>query len=229
VARRVVDEGHRTTSPVHCAAMSDPADRPAPAPGLAHRDAGHAPAVLIPVKAFHLAKVRLASALSASDRSTLARDMADTVVAAAGDLPVAIVCDDDDVAAWARGHGALVVWRPGFGLNAAVTDGVAALAEAGHERVIVAHADLPHARDLAWVADFDGITLVPDRRDDGTNVVGLPASCGFTFAYGPGSFARHRAEAEALGVAVRVVHEPRLGWDVDVPEDLTAPDWSPAG
>jgi 2-phospho-L-lactate guanylyltransferase len=193
------------------------------------RTAATAAAVLIPVKAFHLAKVRLASALSAHDRSALARSMADAVVAAAHDLPVAVVCDDDAVADWARERSALVIWRPGFGLNAAVDDGVRALAAEGHERVIVAHADLPHATDLSWVADFDGITLVPDRRDDGTNVVALPSSCGFTFSYGPGSFARHRAEAERLGLPVRVVHEPRLGWDVDVPDDLIAPDWSPAG
>ena len=186
-------------------------------------------AVLIPVKAFRLAKVRLASALSAADRSALARDMADTVLAAAHDLPVAVVCDDDEVAAWAHERGARVVWRPGRGLNPAVTDGVAALAAAGHRRVIVAHADLPHAVDLAWVAEFDGITLVPDRHEDGTNVMALPSDCGFTFSYGSGSFARHVAEAERLGLPVRVVHEARLGWDVDVPEDLIAPDFSPAG
>jgi 2-phospho-L-lactate guanylyltransferase len=215
--------------------MPEPDDLRAPVPGDRDPRSGARAsavgdlAVLIPVKAFHLAKVRLASALSAADRLALARHMADTVVAAAGDLPVAVVCDDDEVASWAHTHGARVVWRPGRGLNAAVTDGVAALAAAGHRRVIVAHADLAHARDLAWVADFDGITLVPDRHDDGTNVIALPTDSGFTFSYGQGSFARHRVEAERLGLPVRVVHEPRLGWDVDVPEDLIAPDWSPTG
>jgi 2-phospho-L-lactate guanylyltransferase len=106
---------------------------------------------------------------------------------------------------------------------------VAALAAAGHGRVIVAHADLPHARDLAAVADFAGITLVPDRRDDGTNVVVLPTACGFTFDYGVGSFVRHLAEAERVGLPVRIVREPRLSWDVDVPDDLITPDFSRAG
>ena len=83
-----------------------------------------------------------------------------------------------------------VIWRPGRGLNGAVADGVAALAATGHDFVIIAHGDLPHAVDLAWIAEFDGITLVPDRRDDGTNVVGLPARAhtSFRFAYGSGSF-----------------------------------------
>jgi 2-phospho-L-lactate guanylyltransferase len=86
--------------------------------------------------------------------------------------------------------------------------------------VIVAHADLPLATDLAWLAYFSGVTLVPDRREDGTNVACVPARAGFQFSYGPGSFARHQAEARARGLALRIVREPLLAWDVDVPADL---------
>ena len=43
---------------------------------------------------------------------------------------------------------------------------------------------------------------------------------GFTFSYGPGSFARHGAEAHRLGLALRVVREPSLAHDVDLPADL---------
>jgi len=170
--------------------------------------------------------VRLAPALSPAERAALARTMADHVLRAAAPLPVHVVCDDDEVASWATAAGAAVVWTPGRGLDGAVAEGVAGLAAVGVDRVIVAHADLPHAEALAWVADFDGITLVPDRRDDGTNVIGLPAASGFGFAYGPGSFARHRAEAERLGLSVRVLREPRLGWDVDQPADLEQPEWA---
>jgi 2-phospho-L-lactate guanylyltransferase len=142
------------------------------------------------------------------------------VVAAAAPLPVSVVCDDDEVARWARKVGAAVLWRPGRGLNQAVHDGVTALAASGYRRVVVAHADLPRATSLAWVAAFPGITIVPDRRDDGTNVLSLPTDAGFQFSYGAGSFRRHAAEGRRLGLAVRVVREPELGWDVDVPGDL---------
>ena len=80
--------------------------------------------VLIPVKAFAEAKVRLASALDTASRAELARRMAEVVIAAAAPLPVAVVCDDPDVAEWARSRGAEVFWRPERGLNAAVADGV---------------------------------------------------------------------------------------------------------
>jgi 2-phospho-L-lactate guanylyltransferase len=181
-------------------------------------------AVLIPVKAFADAKVRLAPALPPHERAALARAMGATVIAAACGLPVSVVCDDDEVARWAAALGATPILRPGRGLNGAVADGVAALAEAGADRVIVAHADLPLATDLRPVAaDPVGVTLVPDRRADGTNVLCLPASAPFVFQYGPRSFAHHRDEAGRLGLPCRVIDDARLAWDVDVPEDLPYP------
>lgn len=176
--------------------------------------------MLVPVKSFGDAKLRLAPALSPERRARLAREMADRVVASAGHLPVAVVCDDREVASWARSAGALVIWEPGRGLNGAVQEGVRRLGEAGVDLVIVAAGDLPLATDLSWIADFPGITIVPDRHGDGSNVIAVPPSAGFSFSYGPGSFSRHVGEAERTGVAFRVVRDTPLAWDVDVPEDL---------
>jgi 2-phospho-L-lactate guanylyltransferase len=182
--------------------------------------------VLIPVKAFDEAKVRLAPAVAPRERRRLAVAMAEHVVRSAGSLPVAVVCDDPEVASWATGVGAIALPEPGRGLNNAVTAGVEKLASLGATRVIVAHADLPLATDLGWVARFPGVTLVPDRRDDGTNVACVPVRSGFRFAYGPGSFLRHSVEARRLELPLRVVREPRLGHDVDIPADLA---YAPAG
>jgi 2-phospho-L-lactate guanylyltransferase len=181
-------------------------------------------AVVVPVKAFGAAKVRLAAALTPAARATLARRMADRVVLAAGPLPVTVVCDDPEVREWAEAAGAAVQWTPGLGLDGAVAAGVEAVAAAGFDRVVVAHADLPLATGLAHVVGVEGVVLVPDRRADGTNVIALPAASGFAFAYGPGSFARHHDEALRLGLAVEVREDLALGWDVDVPDDLRLPD-----
>jgi 2-phospho-L-lactate guanylyltransferase len=181
-------------------------------------------AVLVPVKSFRQAKRRLTKVLTAAERATLARRMANRVIAAARDLPVAVVCDDEDVAAWAAEAGAEVVWAPGRGLDGAVAHGVDRLHRQGASRIVVSHADLPLARDLRPVADFDGVTVVPDRHGDGTNVICVPGGAGFRFAYGAGSYRRHRAEAERLGLAVRVIDDDvRLAWDVDRPADLEFP------
>ena len=178
--------------------------------------------MLVPVKAFDHAKGRLdARARRARSRADLARAMADRVLDAARPLPVAVVCDDNDVADWACRHGALVVWEPGRGLNGAVEAGVDRLRDAGVVQVTVSHADLPRASGLAAVGETAGITLVPDRYGNGTNVIALPADAGFQFSYGPGSFARHSAEAGRLRLPLRVLDLPDLAWDVDEPRDVS--------
>lgn len=181
-------------------------------------------AVVVPVKAFHDAKRRLAPVLSPSEREGLARRMATNVVSAAGDLPVTVVCDDPAVRDWAASVGAVALWTPGLGLDGAVEAGVVHSAEQGADRVLVAHADLPLARDLRPFVGRTGVVVVPDRHTDGTNVIAIPASSGFRFGYGPGSFLRHRAEATRLGLPVEVHADPDLSWDVDVPADLAVPD-----
>jgi 2-phospho-L-lactate/phosphoenolpyruvate guanylyltransferase len=178
--------------------------------------------VLVPVKAFADAKQRLGEVLPAADRERLARAMAARVVASAAPLDVWVVTDDADVAEWALEQGATPLRQERAGLNAAVTDAVAVLAAAGVDRVIVAHGDLPFATDLAALAEGEGVTVVPDRHDDGSNVLVVPTGVGFRFAYGPGSFARHLLEAERLELAARVVRDAGLGWDVDRPDDLVA-------
>jgi 2-phospho-L-lactate/phosphoenolpyruvate guanylyltransferase len=181
--------------------------------------------VLVPVKGFDQAKARLSGLLSPGQRRELAGRMAARVVAAGAPLPVFVVCDDLEVAGWAEAHGATPLLRPGRGLNGAVESGVAALRERGFDVAVVAHSDLPLAADLAMLAPWPGVTLVPDRRDDGTNVAVVPSGVGFRFAYGAASFRRHGAEATRLGLSLRVVRQPHLGWDVDVPDDLDFADF----
>jgi len=179
-------------------------------------------AILVPVKQFQAAKGRLAGILSPARRAALARHLATGVVHAAHGLPVAVVCDDPEVATWARDLHALVIWEPGRGLNGAVEEGVRHLGAAGVSRVGVVHGDLPFATDLRWICGFDGITLIPDRLHEGTNVIAIPADSGFSFSYGPGSFARHVGESQRLGLPRRIIHGSPLSWDVDLPTDLVA-------
>ena len=122
--------------------------------------------------------------------------------------------------------GAAVVWTPDLGLNGALDAAVARAAEAGVARVVVVHADLPFAHDLVRFAEAlspGEVVLVPDRHRDGTNVLAMDPRRPIAMAYGAGSFERHRRTAVDSGLAVRVVHDEALSWDVDGPEDLHAP------
>jgi 2-phospho-L-lactate guanylyltransferase len=186
-------------------------------------------AVLVPVKRFTAAKGRLASVLSNADRARLAEWMATGVLAAVADLPTYLACDDEDVRRWALANDAQVLWGPGLGLNGAVDDGVARIAADGHDHVIVTHADLARPWGLADLVAPRRITLVPDTRRDGTNVMAFPLTEPIRASYGAGSFARHLAQAElarrrgveVVGVDVR--DDPDLSLDVDTPEDLARP------
>jgi len=185
-------------------------------------------AVLVPIKAFADAKQRLRTVLSDTERRLLAQHCAETVLAAAHELAVSVVCDDDGVAEWARAHGAEVVNTPSEGLNPAIAEGVAALAAAGFDMIVVAHGDLPLADDLRPVAatGTDTVTLVPDLVYDGTNVLVLPAGLSgrFGFRYGRGSFAAHLSEALRCGASVRVLRVPALAHDIDTPDDFDRPE-----
>lgn len=177
-------------------------------------------ALLVPVKAFTEAKHRLAAALGDAERAALARRLGAIVLGARGSLDAFVACDDGAVADWAVEAEAFVLWTPGLGLSGAVNAGVAYLAAHGFDLAVVAHADLPFVESFDGFGREEDVTIAPDWRRDGTNVCAVPTRAGFNFAYGPGSFARHRAEARRLGLALEVVEDDRYGRDIDVPDDL---------
>jgi len=177
-------------------------------------------AVVLPIRSFTNAKARLADALSPATRAEIAHRMADRVADAAGSLRVVVVSGAAEVQEWASHRGFEVIPDPG-NLDAAAAAGREHLRTLGYRRVVIAHADLPHARSLAPLEGAGAlVALVPCHRDDGTNVLSVPTDAPFEFAYGPGSFRRHVAEAHRLGLGIRVVRAPDLAVDVDAPEDL---------
>lgn len=177
-------------------------------------------AVVIPLRGFD-GKARLGGSLDPPRRRDLIERLATGVVRAARSHDtVLVVSADPAVRTWAEGLDVDVVPDPGAGLDDAVEAGRAAALRRGATGMLVAHADLARPGPLAHLVVTDGVLLVPDRRRDGTNVLGIRPDTPFRFAYGPGSFDRHRAEAERNGLELTIVEDPDLGWDVDLPADL---------
>lgn len=188
----------------------------------------HAPpgTVVVLVKDFASAKARLAPALSAPQRSALAEQMAAGVLAAAeqieGRLATVVVGDTAEVARWATARGARGLVQPEPGLDAAARAGWAAAT--GGAWTMIAHADLADPGALPEVIAHwapGRAVLVPDRHRDGTNVMVLPAEVTPPFAYGPGSYARHRSACAAMGLEVHSLTDTGLSHDVDSPADLS--------
>ena len=179
--------------------------------------------MLVPVKRFAAAKGRLRGTLHDRDRAGLAEWMATRVLSTVAELPAFVACDDPEVRRWAEARGAEVLWGPGLGLNGAVDDGIDRLIHRGARQLLVSHADLPRPERLLDVPAPGRITLVPDRRRDGTNVMSFPSSHRIRATYGAGSFRRHLGQAMRTGTAVEVRPDPELSLDLDTIEDLTHP------
>lgn len=199
-------------------------------------------AVVVPVRAFDLGKSRLADSFDAAERETLARAMAEIVVAprhdtghdTGHDTDWFVVCDDDGIAEWARGRNARPINVSARGLNAALDAARAdVLTATSAAWIAIAHADLPLAHDLVDIVrtavetrfrddEPDVVLIAPDRHRDGSNVVVVPRQLlpRWEFRYGPGSFGAHLDLAHELGVAVTVIDHPHLTTDVDTVDDL---------
>ena len=179
---------------------------------------------IIPVKGTELGKQRLAGVLAAAPRQDLVAAMLRHVVAA---INGAAAIDRIALLGPSR-HGLPERFEllpdPGTGLNPALASALATAMAAGSARLVIVFADLPQltSQEVALLAAARGIAIAPDRHGTGTNALSLPlpAASGFTFAFGPDSFARHQAEAARIGLPLQPIHSPGLQRDIDAPADL---------
>ena len=124
-------------------------------------------------------------------------------------------------------EGMLLLDEPGD-LNTALGGALARIVQSEFcpDGVIVVAADLPCLApldlDLLASAPHRSLAIAPDRHGTGTNALSLPLpeAAEFRFQYGTDSAARHRHEAERLGLAVETILSPGLEKDIDEPADL---------
>jgi 2-phospho-L-lactate guanylyltransferase len=182
--------------------------------------------VVIPVKAPSVCKLRLAPVLAEAERAKLVAAMLGRVVAAAqaarGVDGVALVGPSrhglpEDVE---------LLHEAGTGLNHALDMAREELSRRGVTRMLAVAGDLPGltADDVERLAALpvDTLGIATDRHGTGTNALSLPlpAAAKFAFAFGQDSFARHRSEAERLGLRIAPVTSDGLAQDIDDPADL---------
>lgn len=188
-------------------------------------------AIVIPVKEFHEAKKRLAPHLSPDDRASLAQSMCEdffNVVARVRAVDrVFVVSKEPRVLRQARELG----WETiAEARQISESDSVDAAshycAERGVQALLRLPVDIPLAEPEDIEAVFEGLEgvpatiLIPSSDGTGTNAILRSPPTLFRSHFGPNSFVRHLAEAEACGVRVQVFRNPRLELDVDEWEDL---------
>lgn len=193
--------------------------------------AGAAIWAVVPMKALAEAKRRLAPAHPPAMRRALAvamfKDVLAALSAAHGFGGILVATPDPDIAAIARGHGAIPFGNhAGAGLNAAVAAAGRQLARDGQRAMLVLPGDVPAARpeeiDALVAAHRDGhdAVIVPAHDGLGTNALLVAPPDAIDFAYGADSFAAHLAATRQAGLSPLVLRLPGIGLDCDTPEDL---------
>jgi 2-phospho-L-lactate guanylyltransferase len=185
--------------------------------------------ILLPVKNLGKAKQRLAPVLDQSARTELAQAMLADVVAA-----IAAFAGDEVILATSDPFAVELATRYGFEVirdeaNVSETDAIemATLAcEArGIQSTLVIPGDIPliETADLRAIYDASpqaGSVMVSSADKRGTNaVLRRPASL-FPLRFGNDSFMPHLAAAIAANKSCVVLSLPRIGLDIDTPEDL---------
>jgi 2-phospho-L-lactate/phosphoenolpyruvate guanylyltransferase len=197
--------------------------------------ASEGPWAIVPVKTLSDAKQRLAGVLPLAARRQLMLTMLQDVLATLGQVerlgPVLVVTPDAAAASMAERSGARVLHEEqSRGHSAAAMAGFAYARAHGAACALTLPADAPcvtpgevsRLLDAALPAAGTRVVLVPSHDRDGTNGVLAAPPDAFAVSFGPGSFARHLAHAEARGLDCRVVELDGLGQDVDEPRDLDA-------
>jgi 2-phospho-L-lactate guanylyltransferase len=188
---------------------------------------------VVPVKPFRMAKRRLSAALSAAERTRLARVMLEDVLGAIAAsrhvlAGLIVLTADDEAATIARRHDALVLVEAApAGLNAAIERAIDHLAGTPEAGVLVIPADLPHVSPIA-VEEIVGllsarpvVALVP-ATGGGTNLLACKPAGVIPPGFGPNSFDRHCQAAREAGVTPTILAWSDLGRDIDRPDDLAA-------
>jgi 2-phospho-L-lactate guanylyltransferase len=186
---------------------------------------------LLPVKAPKHAKQRLSGLYSAEQRERLARAMFEevlgTLCTVEGLARVVVVTTDEIAADRARALGADVFAEDEQQSHSISADAAARKAfELGASTILLLPIDVPLVTKEeieSLIAEAGpGLLIVPSADGTGTNVLVRTPPSVIESRFGPGSFRKHVSQAEAAGVAVKVLRPPGLLFDIDTPEDIEA-------
>ena len=163
-------------------------------------------AILIPVKRFDEAKLRLAGVLGPRARRRLVLSMLGDVLEAAAAWPLRLlVTSDADAALVAERAGWSIIPDPGAGLNAAVTAGTQRAVAEEAAALLVLPFDVPLVTpgELTELFAIDADVIV-SRSDDGgtTGLLRRPPGA-IDARFGPASAVAHADAARRAGLRVR--------------------------
>jgi len=190
-------------------------------------------ALLLPIKDLRNAKQRLAGVLTPEERFGLVQAMfADTVRAAHSvrrAQKIFVVTNYAPAMQMAQKNGWEILHEDRQISESVSVDAASRqCAERGITAVLRLPLDLPlvESRDIDELLEVEcsapALVIVPSRDGTGTNAILRTPPTLFPSHFGPGSFAKHCAEAERAGAQILLRRNFRLEMDVDDEADLRA-------
>jgi 2-phospho-L-lactate guanylyltransferase len=188
--------------------------------------------ILVPVKDLRRAKQRLAPLMTQEERTRLAWAMLESTFAAVASARnidrIAVVTLYPPAIELAEKHGMeLIAETEQISESASVDFGSKEAKRRGARSVLRLPIDLPliTAGDIETILEHDGeepsVVIVPSRDGAGTNAILRRPPDLFPSHFGPGSLAKHLAEAERAGADCRVIELHRVALDIDEPNDVS--------
>jgi 2-phospho-L-lactate guanylyltransferase len=192
--------------------------------------------ILIPVKDLARAKQRLAGLMTQEERTRLAWTMLENTFAAAARARnvdrIAVVTLYEPAIELARKYRMeLIAESEQISESVSVDFGSKEAKNRGATSALRLPIDLPliTAADIETVLECDGehdarppaVVIVPSRDGTGTNAILRRPPDLFPSHFGPGSLAKHLAEAKRAMADCKIIELPRIALDIDDPDDVS--------
>jgi 2-phospho-L-lactate guanylyltransferase len=186
---------------------------------------------IVPVKDLSRAKERLSPILPQGERRALAYAMLEDVLRAIKGSRLLdrlfVVTLDENAIEFAMSLGVEVIReKEQHGESDSVDFASGICKDMGAESVLVIPGDAPLTtpEDIDFILErekpYPSAILIPARDEMGTNAILRKPPDAFPSRFGYDSFRKHIYEARKRGIPYEVYRLPRIGLDIDEPEDL---------
>jgi len=190
--------------------------------------------LVLPMKSLREGKSRLAPVLDLQQRRQLLEYLLLRTLARAADFPglqrTLLISGCSETRALAAALGTQVLEETtGAGLNGALRQAQRELRRQSVSRMLVIPCDLPlvEANDLLSLAEAGSaqcVAIAPDETRHGTNGLCFETSLDFVFSFGPDSYMHHVEQTNQLGLQHLSIENPRLAFDLDLPQHFHRSD-----
>ena len=186
---------------------------------------------IIPIKPLRRGKSRLSSVLSELERENLNQNLLIRTINCLKQVKeidqIVVISHDPAALSYSREFGVKTIQENrNTNLNNALRKATQAAKAFNASKILIIPADLPFMmpEDLVELLNKSKsspeIIISPDRKMYGTNALFINPTGILDYDFGQWSFKKHVEQAERKKIRVEIYNNERLGFDLDLPEDL---------